>query len=374
MSKNLHITIKADGTVGRVDIIGSISEWNQNNAMDFRERCQVLKDSGVTSCNVYMMTVGGDCFQANEIVNILNEMFGSYTAEGGAIVASAGTYIAVCATNFVMAKNGQFMIHKPMGGGYGNETEIENYLTLLRNMTSSYFDAYVAKCKKPKADFETKWNSGDFWMTAKEAKDWGFVSAIKEPVKLPEPAQAKLNMVATANITGDELINLFSKNTNQNQNDMNLSAMALACGLAADATEAQVMAKIAGLQTKANAYDQLKAQTEQKEKDEMAAKIKTELDKAEKEKRIVATVRASWKKMLEADFEGAKAALDSIQPVVALSDEIIPGVEGKTGATYNGKTYAQLQDENPSLLAELQDKQPAVYDALFAGWKKENGI
>ncbi len=82
MSKQkLQIEVQAEGTKGRVDIIGSISEWNSNNATDFRTKCTELKDSGVNSCHVYLMTNGGDCFQANEIMNILNEVFGTYTVD-----------------------------------------------------------------------------------------------------------------------------------------------------------------------------------------------------------------------------------------------------------------------------------------------------
>jgi hypothetical protein len=54
MSKTLKINIAAEGTVGRVDIIGNIAEWSDNNAVDFRERCQVVKDAGATTCKVYI--------------------------------------------------------------------------------------------------------------------------------------------------------------------------------------------------------------------------------------------------------------------------------------------------------------------------------
>ena len=138
MDKKLQVKVYSEGSTGRVDIIGSISEWGRNNATDFRIKCQALKDSGITNCHVYIMTTGGDCFEANEIVNILNDVFGSYTGEGGAIVASAGTYIGVNAKSFTMAKNGQYMIHKPSGWVEGNETEVENYLKLIKNMTVTY--------------------------------------------------------------------------------------------------------------------------------------------------------------------------------------------------------------------------------------------
>jgi len=370
MSKKLQINITSEGTQGRVDIIGNISEWGDNNAIDFRERCQALKDAGVTACLVYLMTNGGDCFQANEIVNILIEIFGTYTGEGGAIVASAGTYVAVNATSFVMAKNGQFMIHKPSGYVGGNETEMENYLKLLKNMTVAYYDAYKAKLKTPEADFKTKWDSGDIWMTADEAKTYGFVTTVKEPIKITQAIA--LDIVAIGSpikIDPQDIIN-SKPNT---KNEMNLQVTAKALGLPDTATEDEVNAKLAQNAQKAKDYDALKASTDLKEKELNAANIKTELDKAEKEHRIKADTRGNWEQMLTANFAGTKAVLDSIQPVVALSTEIKASVDGK-GATYQGKTFEQMQDENPIMLAELEDEKPEAYAALFADWKTRNRI
>ncbi len=364
--KKLRITVQAEGTKGRVDIIGSISEWNNNNATDFRVKCTDLKDSGVTSCHVYLMTTGGDCFQANEIVNILKEVFGEYTAEGGAIVASAGTYIAINATSFVFAKNGQFMIHKPHGGAYGNEQEIANYLKLLNNMTATYYADYVEKCTKPEKDFNAKWESGDFWMTAQEAKEWGFVTEIKESVKVTKAlaAQIKKSGSPIAFAQTDIIVE-------PNIKKMNLQAMAIAAGLDANATESEVNARIKDNAKKASQYDALKAETERKEKAEKAQKIKAYLDEKEKQKVIDATNRGKWQELLDADFEGNKVLLEGMQPVQKLSAEIKPSADG-TGATYQGKTFEQLQDENPEALADLENTNPEAFNALFADWQKRN--
>ena len=365
----LQISIKSEGTVGRVDIIGNISEWGDNNAIDFRERCQEVKDAGATSCLVYLMTNGGDCFQANEIVNILIEIFGSYTGEGGAIVASAGTYIAVNATSFLMAKNGQFMIHKPAGSVYGTETDMENYLKLLKNMTISYYGSYKAKLKKPEPDFLAKWDGGDFWMTAQEAKDWGFVTEVKEPVKVTQALAASIKASGSPLDFSPEYIIL-----NQNKdNEMNLQAIALTLGLAATATEPEITAKIAENAKKAGDYDALVAATAQKEKTEKAANIKAALDKAEKEHRITADTRANWQTMLEANYETTIKVLEAVQVVSALSSEIVVSAENGT-KTYNGKSYEQLEAENPALLADLAENKSEVFAALFADWKNRKGI
>lgn len=370
MSKSLQVKVFAEGTLGRVDIIGQISEWGRNNAVDFRTKCQELKDSGIANCHVYLMTVGGDCFQANEIVNILIDVFGSYTGEGGAIVASAGTYIGVNAASFMMAKNGQYMIHKPSGWIQGNETDMENYLKLLQNMTVTYYDAYKAVLKKPEKEFKAKWDAGDIWLTAQEAKDWGFVTDIKEPVKIDqETAQAIQKSGSPIAVAQSDIIVEPNLNTK-----MDVKLVAISLGMDANSTEDQVNAKIAANAKKAGDYDTLKAENDRKKQEENVANIKAELDGAEKDKRITADVRPVWQAQFEKDFEGTKALLKGLKAVVKpLSSGIKTTVDGK-GATYEGKTFEQLQDENPELLAELEDNNPEAFEGLFADYKKRNKL
>lgn len=367
-SKILKIAVYAVGSIGRIDIIGSIDEWGKNNAMDLRERCQAIKEGGATKCHVYLMTVGGDCFQANEIVNIIIEFFGSYTTEGGALVASAGTYIVACSSFSEGARNGQWMIHKPKGGTWGNETEIGNYLKLVQNMTVTYYDAYKAKLKKPEAEFKVKWDAGDFWMTTKEAEEWGFVDKVKDPVKIdPETAQAIKESGSPIAVAQTDIIH-------NNEHEMDLKAIAKSLGLPDTATEEQVNAKLAENASKATHYDTLKAEDDERKRTQKAANIKAELDKAEKEKRIKATARPLWQSRFEKDYEGTKALMDTLEGVVKpLSAEIKNSIEGK-GVTFNGRNFEQLQDEDPELLAQLEDENPDAYTALFADWKKRNKI
>ena len=370
MSKSLQVKVFAEGQTCFVDITGSIYEWNKNNATDLKAKCQEQKNAGMTNCHVYLMTVGGDCFQGNEIVNILTDLFGSYTGEGGAVVASAGTYIGVNAKSFILAKNGQYMIHKPEGGAQGNETEVENYLTLLKNMTATYYDAYVAVLKKPEKDFKAKWESGDFWMTAQQAKDWGFVTDIKEPVKIDqETASAIQKSGSPIAIATTDIIVEPNLNT-----QMDVKLVAISLGMDSNSTEDQVNAQIAANARKAKDYDTLKAEKDLKDKNEKAANIKAELDAAEKDKRIKADARANWQTQFEKDFEGTKALLSGLTAVVKpLSSGIKTSVDGK-GATYEGKTFEQIQDENPDLLAELEENNPEAFEGLFADYKKRNKI
>ena len=69
--------------------------------------------------HIYINSPGGECFEANEIVNVIKKFPGKITGEGGALVASAATYIAINCTSFSMPANGLFMIHQVSGGACG---------------------------------------------------------------------------------------------------------------------------------------------------------------------------------------------------------------------------------------------------------------
>ena len=362
MSK-LFLNITSEGTTGRVEIIGSISEWNANNSTNFREKCKELKASGVTDCNVYLMTAGGDSMQASEIVNILNESFGKYKAEGGAMVASAGTYIAVCAEKYVMAKNGQMMIHKPATWADGNETEIENKLSLLKNVTADYLEKYKAKLKKPEADFLAKWNAGDFWLTASEAVEWGFADEVKEPQKL----DAK-----TENFISAMLADTFNNNQNSENEMKNLVTLLVAAfaleGINENSTEAQVVAAVQGrfnaLQTE---HDNLKAQV-QAQTDNA---IKAMLDEAQAQGKIFATagkkvedIRATYEKVGKTSgIEALATILGGLQVSASIMAQL--GKDGKGGASDEIKTFDELLAKGETFVSAFKAENPDEYKKLY---------
>lgn len=67
--------------------------------------------------------------------------------------------------------------------------------------------------------------------------------------------------------------------------------------------------------------------------------------------------------MLTDNFEPASEILAGIQPVEKLSNGITTSVEG--GKTWKGKTFAQLQDENPAALEALEKENPDAFNELF---------
>lgn len=372
MSK-IQVNIKSEGKAGRIEIIGSISEWNENNATDMRTRCNELKTSGVTSCHVYLMTGGGDCFQANEIVNILTEIFGSYTAEGGALVASAGTYIAVHATSFSMAKNGQMMIHKPQGFIEGTETDVESQLKLLKNITAQYYQTYTSKLKKPEADFKAKWDAGDFWLTAQEAIEWGFANEIKEPEKISDATETLIKAILENKTDATQNIQSNNKSEIEMKNLVTLLVAAFALeGINEQSTEAQV---VAALQGKFNLLKDENNTLQAAAKAQTDNAIKAMLDEAQAQGKIFAAggkkvedVRATYEKVGQTSGIDALATiLGGIQAPGSIVGKL--SKEGKGGETSEIKIFADLvakgEDYIKTFKAEHEDEYKRLYKAEF---------
>lgn len=361
----MPIIAKADNNNNRarIEIVGSIVQW-KGSALLFRQQIKELLDAGITDAHIYINSGGGECFEANEIVNEIRKFTGKITGEGGALVASAATYIAIACESFDMAENGQFMIHQPSGGAYGRVADIESALTLLKGMTQTYMDAYLAKTTMKPADFKTKWEAGDFWMTAKEAKANGFVTNIVGKAKIDKTTA---EMITACGYTGELTIDNEVNNNVKTENMGNLTVYAVALGLNPEATEEQITAKIAENKRKAERCDQLEAAEKTRKENEIEACV----NQAIKDKKITADQKENWKKLLTDSFETAKPMLDALQAVV-IPETKKPKADAKP--EMGDKTFEKLQDEDPEALIKMQDEDPEAFQALYDDYKKRNKL
>lgn len=357
MTKAFSITATEKGSYAQIDIIGDIYSWGANSADAFREKVKELTDKGIKDAHIYINSGGGDCFQANEIENILKAFKGKITGEGGALVASAATYLALGIKDFAQAENGQFMIHKPGIYTSGTEQEIENSLKLLKNMTENYKKAYLAKTTLPEAEFLDKWEKGDWWMTAQEALENGFISAVNSTVEIDKNTAQMIANYRTTNKT----------------EPMNTTIMTQQLGLPPTATQEQINEALIALKAKAAKADELEAAQKAEKEAAQKQQINALLDKAIENKTIKADTLTAWKQAFDNDFENTAGILAGLVPVEKLSDHIT-GSTSVTGAKHNGKTWEQLQEEDPELLAKLETTNPELFAGLFADWKKRNKI
>jgi ATP-dependent protease ClpP protease subunit len=357
MDKNsFQISAVKNGAKAEIRITGIIG-W-ETGAESFRAQVDALIKEGIQDVHIYIQSPGGNCFDASEIVNIISKFKGTVTGEGGSLVASAATYIALHCKTFSMPENGMFMIHKPSGGVSGSAKDIEAYVKLMKDCETQYYEVYKAVAGNPTV-FEEKWNGGaDWWMTAGEAKEQGFITAVRPKTRIDRETAAQIKACGCPFEIEENQINNY-----KNENEMDVKTTAVLLGLPETATEAEIRAKLEANKKAASDLEAMQAAQAQKEKTEKAAKIKAAIDKAIVDKRIKADCRAEWESMLEANFETAGKALESIAPVEKLSSQIVISGEGKK--TYKGKTFAQLQDEDPDALADLEKNDPGAFNELF---------
>lgn len=364
----LQITaISANGTA-LIKIIGRISDWTQNNSIEIGQKVDEFIAQGVKDVKVYLRTPGGDVFEANEIVNIIKKFPGRKEGELGAICASAGTYISSNLDYVKIASNGQYMIHKPSATLDGNEDELASKLKFVQNATSDYKKAYAKKTGLSEEQIEVMWSKGDVWLSAQEAKDKGFVDEIISDDEEVTAEFVELMRACGAPVLPQVKQPILSNNNSQNLKKMDPILLAT-LGLPADATQEQVNAKVKELK---QAQEAAKLQAEAKDKEKTAADIKAELDKAEQEKRIKPAQRSYYEKQLTADFEGTKAHLATLEPL------ILPGAGSRTDNTAEAEAadrkdwkYKDWLDKDPEALAKMRTDDSPKFEALMNAYYNE---
>jgi len=365
MSKPRLLTVTNTAGKAQIRIIGRISDW-RNNSDDFERTINDLIAQGVKDVDLYIKTEGGSCIEANEIANIIKRFPGTITGHGGAIVASAGTYIAVKCASFSMPSNGLFMIHKPYLDTGGNIDQIEADLKLLRTITDNYKKAFAAKTKKTEEAIDSLWRT-DFWMGAEEAKKEGFIDSISDEEQIDEDLIQ--NLKSNFKSLPSALINFQVQDLKQNiEMDKKTIAVALAMVTnAADAeklSDAEVIAAISAMSAKAAKADELQRKLEQIEADRSAEKIKNLLDKAVTDKKIMASERAHMEKLAKNDFASVEEIIKARPAMEKISSQI-NSESSETVVDHKSWTYKDYQEKDPKALVALAKDDLPHFKKLF---------
>lgn len=347
----LSITAEAKNDTAEIRISGVIHQW-QNSAQEFKLQIDQLLVKGIKNVTLYINTPGGSVFEANEIANEIKRFSGTISGYGGALVASAGSYLALICDTFEMAENGQYMYHKPMGQIQGNEDKVTADLKLLQNLTKQYRTAYSEKTGMTEDEIEAKWSKGDVWLSAIEAKEQGFITAVStKKEKITEDQKALFIACGAPNIPNVKP-KIDNKMKNRNELIANLK-------LSADATDEQILEAVKAATAKAGQVDGLK--------DAQASSLKkqaeTLVDKAIlTDKKITADLRDQYVKFAMSDLDGTTAILAAM-PSLDKASAHLQG--GETTATGREKwTLEDYQAKDPKALEKMMTEDPKAFTKL----------
>lgn len=235
----------------------------------------------VTEIDVHINSIGGEVLEGFAIYNMLVQHPARIITHIDGAALSMGSIIAMAGDEIHMPETAFFMIHNPHSGVYGEAEDMRAEALVLEKMTTTLAGVYAARSGRPAQEF-LDMMAAETWMDGKEAKKFGLATftskstpAAPPQAKSLHPAQASfvpyknapkkylnsLNMAsvptsARGNPSGEDL-----PTGQKEEADMNTAALILALGLAANATEQEIIARAQSLNVAASRLNAATNQT-----------------------------------------------------------------------------------------------------------------
>lgn len=178
---NYRVEAKA-GDVGEIVLYGIIGEswFGGISANQFSRDLKAL--GNVKTINVRINSDGGDVFEGRTMYTLLAQHPARIVTHVDGLAASIASVIAMAGDEIRMADGSYMMIHRAWGVAIGNEDDMTRTADLLRSVSGSLAETYVARTGNDRAKVDA-WMRDETWFTAAEAKEAGFADVVDEPVR-----------------------------------------------------------------------------------------------------------------------------------------------------------------------------------------------
>lgn len=193
INKYISVSDKANNGSGEMYIYGDIADekWYDEDVTPKTIRDALTQMGAVKNLDIHINSNGGSCIAGNAIISILD----NYRRKNGTalnvyiegIAASMGSGIASVGDKVYMADNALFMIHKPLLAMIGNADDMQKAIDVLNKTEDTLVNNYMRRFKGSEEDLR-QMMSDESWLSADEAKEWGFVDEIVEGVKVAASA------------------------------------------------------------------------------------------------------------------------------------------------------------------------------------------
>ena len=167
---------------GQIGYEGWTREEDENTARLMSEELNRIKSLQAKRITVKINSLGGDVNHALAIHDLLAEHPAAVTTQINGLCASAATIVAMAGKERRMSKNALFLIHQCSAYiGRANEERLSQELETQKTVNGRMLSIYADVCKGKEGELGEllKVNNGQGrWLTATEAKDFGFVTDI----------------------------------------------------------------------------------------------------------------------------------------------------------------------------------------------------
>lgn len=226
---------------GQIGYEGWDREDDENTARLMSGELDRIKALNAKRITVKINSLGGDVNHALAIHDLLAEHPALVTTQINGLCASAATIVAMAGKERRMSKNALFLIHQCSAYvGRANQEQLAQELETQKTVNGRMLDIYTAACNGKEAEISEllKANNGlGKWLTATEAKDFGFVTDIYNESRktacftqsafsdngLPALPEAYADMVAAEDTRSpwQSLVDLLTKHFSGNDNPQN---------------------------------------------------------------------------------------------------------------------------------------------------------
>lgn len=206
-----RIENKADETA-EIYIYDEISIWGVSAA----EFVKDLNSVTAKTINLHINSPGGNVFDGVTIYNNLKSHKATINTKIDGLAASIASVIALAGDTVDIAKNAMMMIHKAWTYAAGNENDMRNTADVLAKIdTGVILSTYVDKTGMDAADLEGMM-AAETWLTAQEAKDYGFADTIGGEAK----AKGSFKVLAKYSKVPQEILDRFAESNTTTERDM----------------------------------------------------------------------------------------------------------------------------------------------------------
>lgn len=176
-----------------VDIVGTIDQYSETNAMNLKAQLEEANGQDVT---FNIASEGGSYFEGLTMASMISSYSGNTKAVGMGIVASAATVVFLAAQEKCMTPNSFFMIHSAWAGAEGNAKQISKTVDLLNKVDEQMVNIYTAQMESKgtlinNSIEDTKLYikglmAEETWLTAEEAVNIGFADYIMDESQIAD--------------------------------------------------------------------------------------------------------------------------------------------------------------------------------------------
>lgn len=137
---------------------------------------------------VHIVSPGGEVFEGFGIYNILKNSGKKITTHIEGVCASIATLIAFAGDRIIMNKTSEFMIHNPkisdLKGDSSDLRNVANQLDMIKGLLIDVSAARAARNDKTiSKDQLMQLYDNETWLTAQQAKEYGFVDDVQDAIK-----------------------------------------------------------------------------------------------------------------------------------------------------------------------------------------------